>query len=355
MIQYNDITQLISELLFKNDCVIVPNLGGFVAQSYPSHFSNGSSLLLPPTKQILFNKNLKHNDGLLVSSYSEKFELSYDLAFIQIEDYKEYIQSLLIVKKRFELLNLGLLYVDLDNEIRFESKIDVNFLIDSFGFQPVIAKEIEKNTEPFLNKTFYEDRKINSTNKSSKKYSVKQIALLAVGLPITITMLVFAANSKPMETIMHSSLNPFYTSPKTYSKLSKSDNKSFFLDKISKASLIEDNKGNATFILSENGVTLISSNKEVDEIKEVENISLKTSANYTSANYQVVVGCFGIESNASNLIKKLKSKNINAAISGINAKGLHVVSCGGFNAKSEAIVLVNSLKNEFPNAWIMAK
>lgn len=350
MIQYNNITQLITELLYKNDCVIVPNLGGFVAQSYSSHFSNGSSLLLPPTKQILFNKNLKHNDGLLVSSYSEKFELSYDLAFIQIEDYKEYIQSLLIVKKRFELLNLGLLYVDLDNEIRFESKIDVNFLIDSFGFEPVIAKEIEKNAEPFLNKTLYEDRKINSTKKSSKKYSVKQIALLAIGLPITITMLVFAANSKPMEPIMHSSLNPFYNSPKTYSKLSKRDNKSFFLDKISKASLIEDNKGNATFILTENGVTLISSNKEVEEIKKEENNIVNTSANY-----QVVVGCFGIESNASNLIKKLKSKNINAAISGINAKGLHVVSCGGFNAKSEAIVLVNSLKNEFPNAWIMAK
>ena len=163
-------------------------------------------------------------------------------------------------------------------------------------------------------------------------------------------MLVFAANSKPMEPIMHSSLNPFYNSPKTYSKLSKSDNKSFFLDKISKASLIEDNKGNATFILTENGVTLISSNKEVEEIKKEENNIVNTSANY-----QVVVGCFGIESNASNLIKKLKSKNINAAISGINAKGLHVVSCGGFNTKGEANVLVNSLKNEFPNAWIMAK
>ena len=97
-------------------------------------------------------------------------------------------------------------------------------------------------------------------------------------------------------------------------------------------------------------MTLISSNKEVEEIKKEENNIVNTSANY-----QVVVGCFGIESNASNLIKKLKSKNINAVISGINAKGLHVVSCGGFNTKGEANVLVNSLKNEFPNAWIMAK
>jgi hypothetical protein len=355
MVQYNHITQLISELLFKNDCVIVPNLGGFVAQSYPSHFSNGSSLLLPPTKQILFNKNLKHNDGLLVSSYSEKFDLGYALASAQIEDYKEYIVSLLVAKKRFELLNLGLLYIDLDNEIRFESKIDVNFLIDSFGFEPVIAKEIEKVGEPFLNKTVFEDRKINTINKSSRKYSVKQMALLAVGLPITITMLVFAANSKPLEPIMHSSLNPFYNSPQSYSKLNNREHKSFFLDKISLVSLIEDNNGNATFKLSEEGITLIASNKELVVIKDSENTNAIIHTTNISANYQVVVGCFGIESNASKLIKELKSKNINASISGINAKGLHVVSCGGFNTKSEANVLVNSLKSEFPNAWVMEK
>ena len=355
MVQYNNITQLISELLFKNDCVIVPNLGGFVAQSYASHFSNGSSLLLPPTKQILFNKNLKHNDGLLVSSYSDKYDLSYALAFSQIEDYKEYIVSLLVAKKRFELLNLGLLYVDLDSEIRFESKIDVNFLIDSFGFEPVIAKEIEKVVEPILNKTVFEDRKINTINKSSKKYSVKQMALLAVGLPITITMLVFAANSKPLEPIMHSSLNPFYNSPQSYSKINNREHKAFFLDKISQSPLIEDNNGNATFKLFEKGITLIASNNETGVTKEKENSNIKNNTPNISANYQVVVGCFGIESNASKLIKELKSKNIKASISGINAKGLHVVSCGGFNTKSEANGLVSSLKSKFPNAWVMEK
>ena len=110
MLQYNQITDLIAELLFKHDCVIVPNLGGFVAQLYSSHFSKGSSSLLPPTKQILFNKNLKQNDGLLISAFAERFDVQYDIAIVQIENYKEYIVSLLFAKKRFELLNLGLLY-----------------------------------------------------------------------------------------------------------------------------------------------------------------------------------------------------------------------------------------------------
>ena len=71
--------------------------------------------------------------------------------------------------------------------------------------------------------------------------------------------------------------------------------------------------------------------------------------------YQVVVGCFGVEKNANKLIKELQSKNMNAGISGINNKGLHIVSCGGFNAKEDAANLLATIKGNFPNAWVMSK
>ena len=46
------------ELLQLHDCVIFPNLGGFVAQYCPANFDEKKSVLSPPHKQILFNKNL---------------------------------------------------------------------------------------------------------------------------------------------------------------------------------------------------------------------------------------------------------------------------------------------------------
>ena len=355
MFKYNQITQLISELLYKHDCVIVPNLGGFVAQHYASHFSSGSSLLLPPTKQILFNKNLKHNDGLLVSAYADKFLVDYNDAVAQLEDYKAYIVSLLEVKKRFELAQLGLLYIDSDLEMRFEAKVDVNFLIDSFGFEPVIANEVEQISEPRILKTSFEDRQAVSLPIQSKKYNVKKMALLAIGIPLTMVLLVFAANSKPLQPIVQSSLNPFHTVEKTYVPNQTFNTPSFYLDKIEVEPLISDSNGNANFRLSEDGQVLVAKIDKVEVVTNSVTLAESNSSIQIDAMYQVVVGCFGVKENAERLINELHDKQIMAAISGINSNGLYVVSCGGFSEKSNANQLVSSLKNEFPNAGVMTK
>ena len=62
MLHYNQITHLIAELLFKHDCVIVPNFGGFVARNYSSNFNKGSNVLYPQSKHILFNKNFTQTE-----------------------------------------------------------------------------------------------------------------------------------------------------------------------------------------------------------------------------------------------------------------------------------------------------
>jgi hypothetical protein len=42
------------------------------------------------------------------------------------------------------------------------------------------------------------------------------MATLAIGVPVTLAFLLFAAYSKPMKPILQSSFNPFYTPEKTY-------------------------------------------------------------------------------------------------------------------------------------------
>jgi len=161
MLHFNQITHLIAELLFKHDCVILPEFGGFVTRNFSSNFSKGNTILYPQSKHVIFNKNLVHNDGLLISALMQKNNTLIEDAAKQIEDYKNYIQSLLSVKKRFELINIGLFYIDTEGFLRFEAKTDVNFLLDSFGFEPVIANEI--NIEPIKQIVVkqFDDRKIN--------------------------------------------------------------------------------------------------------------------------------------------------------------------------------------------------
>ena len=360
MLHYNQITHLITELLFRHDCVIVPSFGGFVARNYSSDFSKGSNVLYPQSKHVLFNKNLIHNDGLLISALMQKNNISFMDSTKQIEDYKDYIQSLLSAKKRFELNNIGLLYIDTENILRFEAKTDVNFLLESFGFEPVIANELIIEPEKQIIVKQFEDRKVTIEDARPQKKSYAKIATLAIGIPVTLAFLLFAANSKPMKPILQSSFNPFYTPEKTYAPSKLKYNKAIFITTAEKQPLLIDANGYGTFKFSENGNVLVASIN--DSIVKTDKTTVSKSAYVISKNtnsyngkYQVVLGCFGVEENANKLIKELDSKNINAGISGINNKGLHIVSCGGFSTKEDAANLLSTLKANFPNAWLMSK
>lgn len=359
MLQYTQITNLIAELLYKHDCVIVPNFGGFVARNYNSSFSKGNNLLYPQAKHVLFNKNLIHNDGLLVTALMEKVNLPYSDAEKQITDYKDYIQSLLSVKKRFELNNIGLLYVDAENSLRFEAKTDVNFLLESFGFEPVIANELVIEPEKPIFEKQFEDRK-SVVVPAKRKRSYAKIATLAVGIPLALSMLLLAALSKPMQPILHSSLNPFYSPEKTYTPTKETSHKAYFIKKAESAVLLADVNGFAPFTMTENGNVLIANLN--DSVSRIDKTSvckpihtLNNNGINVTGKFQVVLGCFGVIENAYKLISELQAKQISAGISGTNAKGLHVVSCGGFNSKEEASTVLATVKSSYPNAWIMMK
>jgi hypothetical protein len=70
-LQLNEPTgKYISELLLEHDCVVVPGLGGFVANYAPAQINSSRHTIFPPYKKIVFNRKLKNNDGLLAEYIS---------------------------------------------------------------------------------------------------------------------------------------------------------------------------------------------------------------------------------------------------------------------------------------------
>jgi hypothetical protein len=244
--------------------------------------------------------------------------------------------------------------------LRFEAKTDVNFLLESFGFEPIIANELVIEPEKQLSVKHFDDRKVVVETIKTPKKSYAKMATLAVGLPVTLAFLLFAAYSKPMKPLLQSSFNPFYTPEKTYIPSKLSRHKAVFISTPQIQNLIVDANGYATFKLAENGPTLVASINDSTAISDKTMVARPAllaakNKNEFDGKYQVVVGCFGVEENANKLVKSLQLKNINAGISGLNDKGLHVVSCGGFNSKDEANKLATLIKVNFPNTWVMAK
>ena len=62
--------EIIVELILEHNCVIIPSFGGFVSKDIGASIDFVKGTILPPSKHLLFNIQLKNNDGLLTAAMS---------------------------------------------------------------------------------------------------------------------------------------------------------------------------------------------------------------------------------------------------------------------------------------------
>ena len=72
-----ELARHIEYLLLENDCVIIPDFGGFIAHNQPSYYDEVEHVFMPPIRTIGFNPQLSMNDGLLVQSYMQAYHTDY--------------------------------------------------------------------------------------------------------------------------------------------------------------------------------------------------------------------------------------------------------------------------------------
>ena len=94
----------IEDLLFKHQCVIIPEFGAFVSNRKAAELA-ADKTFSPPQKELTFNARLTYNDGLLAKHISEVERSSY-------EEAQSYIKSTVVRWKQ----DLGT-----GNEVRLEN------------------------------------------------------------------------------------------------------------------------------------------------------------------------------------------------------------------------------------------
>jgi cell division septation protein DedD len=107
-------------LLLDNDCVIVPDFGGFVAHQVASRYDKDDHMLLPPMRTIGFNPQLRMNDSLLVQSYINALDISYPEALRRIESEVNEMKQVLNEEGYYFLEDIGTLHINSDGNIQFE-------------------------------------------------------------------------------------------------------------------------------------------------------------------------------------------------------------------------------------------
>lgn len=75
------IIEHIEYLATLHDCVVVPEWGAFIAQHIPAAFGDATkSTVTPPRRDLVFNPEITHNDGLLASSIVRREGITFDEA-----------------------------------------------------------------------------------------------------------------------------------------------------------------------------------------------------------------------------------------------------------------------------------
>ena len=142
-------------LLTENDTVIVPGFGAFLSSYKPAEINNETQEIIPPSKTISFNQNIRNNDGMLVGMVAEKEQISHFDALKSIEKERDNLIYLLDKGEKVNLENIGILFTDEARTVVLKPINQENLLIDSFGLDKtslVFAEAEDKKTEAEVEK-----------------------------------------------------------------------------------------------------------------------------------------------------------------------------------------------------------
>ena len=180
-----DIPGKIKDLLYLHDCVIIPEFGGFVANYKSAQVDYDRNVFSPPSKEIGFNNQLVHNDGLLISAVSMSTGLAYPDARNNVREFVKDVQKKLSKGKKVVFDDLGTFYLGKDSLLQFEPDRSTNFLTASFGLSSFEYHELEEYDIREKIQPKLQNQQIRSNSRRSR---ILTRSLIAVPILVALAM-----------------------------------------------------------------------------------------------------------------------------------------------------------------------
>ena len=303
----------ISELLYRYDCVIVPEFGAFLTNRISAQINTSSCLLAPPKKVLSFNAQLKHNDGLLCNYVAEVEKVPYsqaiEIVHLAVEEFKSILEGNGLL--RFE--QIGVMSYNSEGTLCFKPDEKINYLTASFGLGDChvapLEREEQKKTVASVEETipvvFATE---TSANRKWLGYAAAAVLLLgASGISVV----------------------KYYQSGVTKHNLivQQEANKE-----------VESKVQEATFVIS----NPLPTAKLVVE-KQI-------------GSFHIVAGAYRIEANSNKKVAQLKALGYKARKIGLNKYGLHEVVYSSYTTREEAQKALYTIRAKHnPEAWLLIK
>jgi len=298
------LTNYINDLLYRYDCVIVPDFGGFVTNAISAKVNHFSHTFYPPTKQITFNSHLTNNDGLLANYMASSENISFEKATQKIADIVKtwttqlHTEAIVIGK-------VGSLSLNNEQQITFEPNTASNYLTETFGMSTVSSPAIKRLEYKAQVEKLVPVVAVQKKSSGFIKYAAAAAIIFTVGI--------IGWNG--------------YQSNQLQEQYAKEQQ------------AVEKKIQSATFVID----------------NPLPTIQLNVSKE-TPKNFHIVAGAFEFHENAMKKLKQLKAKGFKAEIIGKNKWGLTQVIYSSHETRTEAYkTLANIRYNISEDAWLLIK
>ncbi|HKK43545.1 MAG TPA: SPOR domain-containing protein [Bacteroidales bacterium] len=321
-----DITAFIRELLFGHDCVIVPGFGGFIGNYTPAQIDKSAGSFYPPVKRISFNRNLNHNDGLLVGKISGVAGIAYGDARNLVDEFVAGVKRKLEKGEKITFDKIGSFVNNHEGNIQFEPDISVNYHLDSYGLEsfqcmPLEGYDVRKSITRHIN-----------PDPIRKAHRRKVLWRAAVIIPLLTAVLAVPLKTDLFKSkVQTSDMNPLVTKEFEHNRKAV------------------DEGTTATLTASEEGRTEISA--ETPAVTLPEPAPVKVVNNASTPGYFIITGSFKSEENAVNQVNMLKDEGFAPEI--IHASnGFYRVCAMSCTDQATALHRKDSIAEKFPGTWV---
>ena len=206
-----ELIELVSELLYTHNCVIIPGFGGFVGNFKHTEFDESRMLLSPARKKVAFNRSLQENDGLLINGLVKRKGISYEQAEKEVTTFVGFMNDRLEKYRNYEFRNIGSFYLNKDNNLIFVAYEGLNFFKKSYGLQDVKVRPLQSVAQPQTESALLaeEEVKIVPLQPAKRRFYIPQIAasvviLAAFGLVLWQFILPSQSNQgQPTAAVQH--------------------------------------------------------------------------------------------------------------------------------------------------------
>jgi nucleoid DNA-binding protein len=307
--------------------VILPGFGGLVTNYHNAEHNEVSNTFFPPKKDVLFNKNLIYNDGLLINYLAKNLNISYTEAEERIKEEVQKAWLRLDKGHSVSFDGVGSFQYDKNRNMIFTPEDSENFLTDSYGlssfrFPPLSYQKNAREIIPLYKHTAMDE---------GVKKTLKWAAAAVVAFAITLTALIPYQRSKTMQQTAGYSFDSTGENP---------------IEMVHSAMVNDTNVAEVINKTTDKRLALFYNEEAQPSVKK------QANEGYT---FYIIGGSYKDEGKAQEHVVLFKDKGFNASV--LNVNDLYRVSLCQFDNKVNALHELRRIRNEEQNdnVWLFSK